>query len=401
VVAFFNGAEGDVTARRRRRDLLDAVELGEAFARAVAASLRAPPDRVLREPDIAVRAAAWHPAKSDEARCVEGGDEARLAPEPKVGAAALGGAEDDRTPLHALGWRDGVRDRAFDRQGAKLPALDSRIVRGVRFSDEFAPPEAFPDEIPLAMASIGDFALAAVPVELTTAQGQLLRRRLGLPHGRLEIVGLANEYASYCTTQDEYAAQDYSGASTLWGPDEGPFLACRLAELARAPEEVARRARERVFWPGTAPRDRFGREFTSTLARPDEGLENVLRDRDGLPERKLPWFAWEEALAAPEFEQSGARRVSIRKARGDGSWRDLEDDAGSGFLTVYLGGVRWGAIWLSPLLRDDLLGTFSFEVSTGGTSRCSSPFELAPGRPGPDRIGAASSCGAGLQQSRD
>ncbi len=401
VVAFFNGAEGDVTARRGRRDLRDTVDLGAAFARAVDSSLHASPDRVLRDPEIAVRGAGWHPGRADEEGCGEGGSDARLASAPKVGAAALGGAEDDRTPFHALGWRDGVRDKAVDGQGVKLPALDSRIVRGARFSDEFAPPDAFPDEIPLTLASIGDLALAAVPVELTTAQGQVLRRRLSLPHGRLEIVGLANEYASYCTTDDEYAAQDYSGASTLWGPNEGPFLACRLGELAHAPEIATHSAQERVFWPGTTPHDRFGREFTSTLARPDEGLEYVLRDRTGLPERKLPWFAWEESLAAPEFEQSGARRVSIRRARKDGSWQDLENDAGAGFLTVYLGDVRWAAIWLSPLFRDDLPGTFSFAVSAGVTRHCSQPFELTPGQPGPDRIHAAMSCEDGAHTGRE
>jgi neutral ceramidase len=401
VVAFFNGAEGDVTARRARRDLRDTVALGDAFGRAVAASLRASPDRVLRDPDVAVRTGGWHPGRAEEGRCGRGEGEARLASAPKVGAAALGGAEDDRTPFHALGWRDGVRDKAFDGQGVKLPALDSRIVRGMRFSDDFAPPDAFPDELPLTLATIGDLVLAAVPLELTTAQGQAIRRRLGMPHGQLEIVGLANEYASYCTTHDEYSAQDYSGASTLWGPDEGAFLACRLDELIQAPPQAAtRRARERVFWPGTSPHDRFGRGFTSTLARPDEGLEYVLRDRGGLPERRLPWFAWEESLAAPEFEQSGARRVSIRAARDDGSWRDLEDDAGAGFLTVYLGGVRWGAIWLSPLLRDDVRGTFSFAVSAGGERRCSQPFQLTPGRPGPDRVHAAGSCEDGARAGR-
>jgi neutral ceramidase len=394
VVGFFNGAEGDITVRRGRRDLREAAELGAAFAREVAGSLRATPDRFLRDPVIAVRAHTWHPAVAEERVCGPTGHQSRLAATPKFGAAALGGAEDDRTPMYPLGWRDGVHDKAVDEQGVKLPSLDSRIVRGLRFSDDFAPPDAFPDAFPLTLASLDDLVLAAVPLELTTAQGQALRRRLGLPHGRLEIVGLANEYASYCSTQDEYAAQDYMGASTIWGPDEGRFLVCRAGELAFAPEVATRRAPERVFWPGNTPRDRFGREFTSTLARPDEGLEQVLRDRSGLPERKLPWFAWEEAPPGPEFEQDRARRIAIRVAR-DGAWRELEDDAGSGFLTVYMGGATWAAVWLSPLLRDELRGTFSFAISVRGTTLCSKAFELAPGERMPDRVGRATSCGAG------
>jgi hypothetical protein len=44
-------------------------------------------------------------------------------------------------------------------------------------------------------------------------------------------MGLASEYASYAASRDEYMLQDYMGASTLWGPDEGAFLACKLAAL--------------------------------------------------------------------------------------------------------------------------------------------------------------------------
>jgi neutral ceramidase len=395
VVGFFNGAEGDVTARRARRDLREAAALGSALAREVAAALDVAPERVLREPAVAVRAASFRPAVAAEGRCGTGEDEASLAPAPVFGAASLGGAEDDRTPFFALGWRDGVRDKAFDGQGVKLPALDSRIVRGVRLSSDFAPPDAFPEAIPLALATVGDLTLAAVPAELTTAEGLALRRRLGLGHGRLEIVGLANEYVSYCATEDEYGAQDYAGASTLWGPHEGRFLACELAGLAGAPEVAARRVPQRAFWPGTPPRERFGRGFTSSLARPDEGLEQVLRDRSGLPERRLPWFSWEERAPGGEFEQASARRVAVRVRRDD-AWRDVEDDAGVGFLTVYLGGERWAAIWLAPLLRGDVAGTFAFAVAAGGVTRCSRPFEIARGAPGPDRVDAAASCdGAG------
>lgn len=224
---------------------------------------------------------------------------------------------------------------------------------------------------------------------MTTAQGQLVRRVLAKPHGSLEIVGLANEYASYCVSEDEYAAQDYAGASTMWGPGEGGSLACRLSGLRSAAEISSRRAPERSFWPGVAPRDAFGRGSTSIVVRPDAGLEQVLRDRAGLPERKLPWFQWEESPSAPDMQQAVARHVAIRIAH-HGAWRDLEDDAGANFLTVYLGRERWGAIWLGPLFRDGVRGTFSFSVKVGGLARCSQPFAIGPGAALPDHIEAGS-----------
>src|SRR5262249_1784142 len=144
-------------------------------------------------------------------------------------------------------------------QGVKLPALDSRILRGVRFSSEFAPPVAYPQVLPLALASIGDFTVAAVPLEASTAQGALLRHSLNLPHGKLEIVGLANEYPSYSARRDEYWAQAYMGAWTIGGPDGGLYPACLLAERARSPEvSIPAAVPDSHFMPGVAPKDPFG-----------------------------------------------------------------------------------------------------------------------------------------------
>ncbi len=407
VVGFFNGAEGDVVTRRTRRDLRDAMKLGAAFKVLAEKTLALRPERVLRDPEIHVRAGVWHPLEEKQALC---GSEARLAERPMFGAPALGGGEDDRTVLHQLGWSEGIRDRPRQGQGVKLPALDSQLVRAFRFSEEFAPKDTFPDTIPLVLADLGDLRLAAVPAELTTAQGYAIRHRLGsLPHGRLEIIGLANEYVSYCSSADEYAAQDYMGASTLWGPQEGPYLECRLAELAAGGERVvAGRVDGRSFWPGATPIERFGPAFTGDLQRPDEGLEKVLRDARGLPARHLPWFTWEEPLAGEaEGLKPQNRRVAIWQSR-PGGWEEFrpgpgdppEDDRGAGFLTLYLGGGRWAALWVRGLKHEDA-GTFAFVAATPqGEVKCSEPFSLAPHSMGPDRVAGGRDCGMFKTTSR-
>jgi len=407
VVGFFNGAEGDVVARRTRRDLQDVARLGTVLENWVVAALGASGGRTLADPEITVRAGKWRPSDEEEGACRDGSSELRLASAPIMGAAALGGAEGDWTVLHDLGARDGIRDRPLPGQGVKQPALDSQVVRALRFTSMFAPPEVFPDAIPLVLADLGDLRLAVVPAELTTAQGHALRRTLGnAPRGSLEIVGLANEYVSYASTADEYVAQDYAGASTLWGPLEGPFLACRLRELAgRAEIPRDGRVAEQQFWPGPKPRERFGPAFAGGTDRPDAGLEKVLLDARGLPERRLPWFAWGEEGSTGAWLAPGVRHVAIWEA-GSGAWRPLvvpptgapEDDRGPGLITLQLGGGRWSAIWLSGLERPGP-GPFAFvAVTAKGELRCSVPFPATPRR---DAVAEAADCSSFGPVGRD
>jgi neutral ceramidase len=82
--------------------------------------------------------------------------------------------------------------------------------------------DLFPDTLPLQIVKIGSLALVAVPFELTTTAGRLLHQTVDTvlrPVGIRQVViaGLANDYASYVTTPDEYDVQYYEGASTLFG----------------------------------------------------------------------------------------------------------------------------------------------------------------------------------------
>jgi neutral ceramidase len=54
------------------------------------------------------------------------------------------------------------------------------------------------------------------------------------------IAGLANDYGGYVTTREEYARQDYEGASTEFGPWQLAAIQQTVARLA-AGLEMARR----------------------------------------------------------------------------------------------------------------------------------------------------------------
>jgi neutral ceramidase len=78
-----------------------------------------------------------------------------------------------------------------------------------------------PPVLPLQLLRIGSFVLVALPAEITTMAARRLMSTVAdaLPDaGHLVVAAYANAYAGYVTTREEYAAQHYEGASTLFGP---------------------------------------------------------------------------------------------------------------------------------------------------------------------------------------
>lgn len=111
-----------------------------------------------------------------------------------------------------------------------------------------------PEVLPLQVATVGNLALVAVPFEMTTMAGRRLRQTVlaqlsPLGIDRVVIAGLANAYAGYLTTREEYAAQDYEGASTHFGPWQLAAVQQETTKLAAALRDGA------AVSPGPTPRD--------------------------------------------------------------------------------------------------------------------------------------------------
>jgi len=86
-----------------------------------------------------------------------------------------------------------------------------------------------PRTVPLQIFRVGNLFIVSVPSEFTTMAGRRLRAAVSsvieksgiLPAGtpiHVTIAGLANTYSSYVTTFEEYQAQRYEAASTIFGP---------------------------------------------------------------------------------------------------------------------------------------------------------------------------------------
>jgi neutral ceramidase len=111
-----------------------------------------------------------------------------------------------------------------------------------------------PEVLPLQLVTVGNVALVAVPFELTTMAGRRLRetvREQLAPAGVTEVViaGLSNAYSGYIATREEYARQEYEGASTHFGPWTLAALQQQFDALARALREGS------ALPPGPTPRD--------------------------------------------------------------------------------------------------------------------------------------------------
>lgn len=86
-----------------------------------------------------------------------------------------------------------------------------------------------PETVSVSILRVGNLFILVQPAELTTMAGRRLRKAIYdviiasgiIPAGQqvyITIAGLANGYASYVTTYEEYQAQRYEAASTIFGP---------------------------------------------------------------------------------------------------------------------------------------------------------------------------------------
>src|SRR5438552_1228771 len=238
--------------------------------------------------------------------------DARLCPYPEAGSATLGGAEDGRTRLYdwrlfgifPVGLEEGghaVRPNPHDCQREKrvaLGGLQRKFVSGGH---------GLPEVAQLSVIRLGDLLLGVVPAEATTRAGAQIERAIadsaraaGLEPRAVTLVGLANGYMQYVTTDAEYGEQAYEGGSTLFGPNSAAVLAEELGKLAaslvRSGASPANRVDSITAYPGKSqtilprrtagpPPERVTRGVLSQTCARDT---LVVRWRDLHPGRLVP-----------------------------------------------------------------------------------------------------------------
>jgi neutral ceramidase len=397
VVALFNGAEGDVSPAWTVQDRRNAVTLGERLANGIVDAVRE-----ARTPLGDRIAGRFEPALPlAGARVVDDhGETHQAALDARMGAAAVGGAEDGRTILFELGWREGLRGPRVPGHGPKRDLLNPIDLEPpswlLSFLRSLGTPPPGPTTVPAGVYRLGPVALATLPGEFTTVLGRRIAAGVAAATGSnaVILVGLANEYRSYFTTAEEYDAQSYEGASTLYGPEAGAIVQHGLARVAASPAS-APAARTYLYDAGVA-RSYGVADVGAPPVRPDDGLADVLQDlATGRPVRNAPCIVWDMPAAAWPPTRPDARvtpSVAVEAETADGSWSPLvvagapARDDGLDFVTVALettaGRTRWASFWLVP---PDAPTGADLRFAIDGTWR-SAPFTLRDG------TGRAPSC---------
>jgi neutral ceramidase len=361
VVAFFNGAEGDVSPTWRWRHRDEAQRLGKTLADKVCELLKLmdpETDAVNTAIDVhfddGVELAGQTFTEKGAVLDADGGvaDLDRSTTEKAMpGAAVAGGAEDGRSPLYKfLGHREGKTRVARREHGPKSPigqiealGIEANPLKSTLWN---SPP---PDVAPLAVYQIGatapDVVIVAVPGELTTQMGRRVRRAVwnsldpaDRPKSaeRILIAGLANEYIGYLTTPEEYDAQHYEGAMTLYGPASGPYLAHELAQLTQAGTGACSDPPcSRCYQPGG--RKKYGpRYIWGASYLEDDGLADLLHDPvKNVPRRDHPIFCWrdalprlEEVVPASSCDRSNPEVTVQMRTAADPAWKGVGGNAG-------------------------------------------------------------------------
>jgi neutral ceramidase len=310
-----------------------------------------------------------------------------------AGLPLLGGAADGRTAGYYEGCVEGLRNHepGRSRTDPQYPKV-TKPEGGCQISFVIPIPSTTvvstlfpaPENIPFGVYQLGPLALVAVPGEFTTVLGTRIRDAVNAniaptPIGIL-IVGLANEYLSYFATPEEYEAQHYEGASTLYGKWSGAVAIDELTLLAKELKQGAPRptsTRNYSYFPG------FTFHF-GALARAEDfrgsllnDLSNILLDQTtGLPlGTKAPHFCWKEPAANYQLP-IGIPVVAVQTRETDGRWHSLvidgipEDDHGTnivfGIEHVEERVATACVFWMPP--SQNLRGTFRFHVMTADGS---------------------------------
>ncbi|CAK1600599.1 unnamed protein product [Parnassius mnemosyne] len=105
------------------------------------------------------------------------------------------------------------------------------------------PYEWQPKVVSCAVARVGGLLVAAVPGEFTTMSGRRLRNVVAraaaaasatATASRVVLAGLSNIYSDYIATPEEYQAQRYEAASTIFGPHTLDIYLNKYVELTDA-----------------------------------------------------------------------------------------------------------------------------------------------------------------------
>lgn len=273
---------------------------------------------------------------------------------PRIGWAKTAGAAENTTPvLHLIPpFKAGSGKRR-----PTGPHAEKRIA-GTELLHPFlvGRPDEFPRVLPVHVLRLGDHAVVGLPFETTVEAG----RRIGaavldsdLPVEAAFVSSLVNDHCDYLTTPEEYSAQFYEGASTLFGPQQQAWVAGMTRQVADAlAAGVPSKPLDRAFdfglhrylaVPSGRPAERRAGEtrFVEATSTEDAFWEQIWTD-------VAPGdLAWHEPLVRVEVESGTSWGIAVCEGHqvDDQGWR-----LGVTYLGARRGQHRYAARWYAPPL---------------------------------------------------
>ena len=213
--------------------------------------------------------------------------------------------------------------------------------------------------VPVQLLRIGPLYLIGIPGEVTITAGLRLRRTVAAVVGaelhNVLVAGYSNGYIHYVTTPEEYDAQRYEGASTLFGRWELPALQQTVAKLADRMQT------------GSAVEEGPPTVDLSHRRRPP-------RDRSG-PDTAPPGTSFGDVVVEPRDTYEAGQRVTITFV---GAHPDNRMHRGGTYLHVQ----RWvDEGWQSIRDDGDWDTRFVWKARPGGASEVTISWDIAGDAP--------------------
>ncbi|MEA2348022.1 MAG: neutral ceramidase [Thermoleophilaceae bacterium] len=321
-----NGAEGDQTAGIKNVGPADAERVGTKEARAMFKAWKQAGKHLDTRPDLDLR---WTRACFCGSRTATGPVDAK----GYEGFPFLTGSDEGRGPL-------------YDYAGLILEGVNTGANDPLQGDKVIIPVGDPPPAVPLSVVRVGDQAVVSVPGEATKEVGVRIKAAVvkamrGAGVHRAVIAGLSGDYIQYITTPEEFMAQSYEGASTLYGVNEATFLTERLTALAKDLAKGKRAQKPYKYDPSygvkpNGPGYPKGAAAAQVAAQPDGSY----RPRD---HAKFSWVGGKDGYDRP---LDAAFLVAQRRV--GGGWKTVDTDLGLHMPWRVDSEGRYSAEWQIP-----------------------------------------------------
>jgi neutral ceramidase len=283
------------------------------------------------------------------------------------GMAEFTGSEEGRGPLFDI--------TRIPFEGDHLP-----VGAGPQGDKAQAPiPLDVPKAVPMMALRVGDRMIVSVPGEMTEDMGRRVRAAVmeassGAGIADVVISGLANEYADYFTTPQEYDAQHYEGAATIYGRASSDALEQVLVGLAG--DVVSNRPAPRPYDYDPVNGIAADASAAPFPTGPDSAsVEN--QPLTSYPRLGHAWFSWQGGQRGYDRPLERAF-VLVQRRLGDGSWATVDTDLGLNILWAVDDSGRYRTKWEVPLSAPG--GSYRFLVEANHYSVSSKSFTVVPAR---------------------